>query len=117
MSDIKIKRIASQIAKEVSDILQNESRDYNFKTVTITGAEVTSDLSFAKVYFTLMNEEDKNKIQKELEEAAGFIRKEIAQRIDIRHTPKISFCFDKSIEYGNNIERIIQNLHEEKDEI
>ncbi len=117
MSDIKIKRIASQIAKEVSDILQNESRDYNFKTVTITGASVTSDLSFAKVYFTLINDEDKQKVQKELNEAAGFIRKEIAERIEVRHTPKISFYYDESIEYGNNIERIIKNLHEEKEEL
>ncbi len=117
MSEIKIKRIASQIAKEVSDILQNESRDYNFKTVTITGADVTNDLSFAKVYFTAINDEDKDIIKKELNEAAGYIRKEIAERIEVRHTPKITFEYDESIEYGNNIERIIQSLHDENEEV
>ena len=114
MSSIKIKRIASQIAKEVSNILSLESRDYNFKTVTITGADVSSDLSYAKVYFTLINDEDKDKVLKELNEAAGFIRKELAERIEVRHTPKISFVYDKSIEYGNNIEKIIKDLHEEE---
>lgn len=117
MSSIKIKRIASQIAKEVSNILSNESRDDNFKTVTITGAEVTNDLSFAKVYFTVINDSQKDIILKELNEAAGFIRKEIAEAIELRHTPEISFHYDESIAYGNNIERIIKEIHEEKEEI
>ena len=117
MSEIKMKRIASQIAKEVSNILSNESRDENFKMVTITGAEVTNDLSFAKVYFTIMNEKEKDKILKELNEAAGFIRKEIAEVVELRHTPEISFYYDESIEYGNNIERIIKEIHEEKEEL
>ena len=128
MSSIKIKRIASQIAKEVSNILSNESRDDNFKTVTITGAEVTNDLSFAKVYytvldatkkvyFTVINDSQKDMILKELNEAAGFIRKEIAEAIELRHTPEISFHYDESIAYGNNIERIIKEIHEEKEEI
>ena len=114
MSSIKIQRIASQIAKEVSNILMLESHDYNFKTVTITGAYVTNDLSFAKIYFTVMDEDNKDIILKELNEAAGFIRKEISGRIEVRHTPKISFVYDKSIEYGNNIERIINELHEDE---
>ena len=113
MSNIKTKRIASQIAKEVSNILQTEYRDYNFKTVTITGAEVTSDLSFAKVYFTIINDDEKEKVLKEINEASGFIRKELADKIEVRHIPKITFLYDESIEYGNNIEKIIKKIHEE----
>ncbi len=115
MTSIKIKRISSQIAKEVSDILANDSSDDTFKSVTITGADVTNDLSFAKIYFTTID--NKETMLKDLKEASSFIRKEIAQRLDLRHTPEISFHYDESIEYGNNIERIIKNLHEEKDEL
>ena len=112
MSSIKIQRIASQIAKEISNIIMLESRDYNFKTVTITGASVSNDLSFAKVYFTVIDENNKENILKELNEASNFFRKEISERIDLRHTPKITFVYDKSIEYGNKIERIISEIHE-----
>ena len=110
---IKIKRITSSIAKEISDILANETHDETFKNVTITGADVTSDLSYAKVYFTVINDTKKDIVLKELTEAAGFIRKELSERIEIRHTPKISFCYDDSIAYGNNIERIIKEINEE----
>ena len=114
MSSIQLQRIASQIAKEISNIIMLESRDYNFKSVTITGANVSSDLSFAKVYFTVIDDENKDSILKELNEASSFFRKEISERIDLRHTPKISFIYDKSIEYGNNIEKIINDIHENK---
>lgn len=112
MANIKIKRISSQIAKEVSDILSNEARDYELHKVTVTGAEVTNDLSFAKIFVTTINEEEKNQVLKDLNEAAGFIRKELSERIDLRHTPKISFVYDESIEYGNNIERIIKQIND-----
>ena len=51
MNQIKLKRIASQIIREVSDILQNEARDRLMHTITITGCDVSSDLSYAKIYF------------------------------------------------------------------
>ncbi len=115
MTNIKIKRISSQLAKEISDILANDASDETFKSVTITGADVTNDLSFAKVYFTTTD--NKEKMLKDLAEATSFIRKELALRLDLRHTPEISFLFDESIEYGYNIERIIKNLHAEKEEL
>lgn len=114
MTSIKIKRIASLIAKEVSNIISFESQDYNFKTVTITGAEVTNDLSYATIYFTVVDEENKESILKELNEANSFFRKELSSRIEIRHTPKISFKYDDSINYGNNIENIIKKIHDQK---
>lgn len=116
MASIKIKRISSLIAKEVSDILSNEAQDKELHQVTVTSAEVTNDLSFAKIYITCMNEKDKETILKDLNEAAGFIRKELSERIELRHTPKISFHYDESIEYGNNIERIIKEIHEHDSE-
>lgn len=116
MASVKIKRIASQIAKEISNIISFESRDENFRNVTITGAEVTNDLSFATIYFTAIDEENKEVIQRELNNAAGFFRKEISERVDIRYTPEIKFKYDDSIEYGNNIERILKEIHKEDNE-
>ena len=112
MAGFKIARIASEIEKEVSNILANEANDSLLKTITITGCEVTNDLSFAKVYFTSMSDLTKEQLEKELDEASSYIRGELSKRIEVRHTPKLRFIFDKSIEYGNKIEKIIESIHE-----
>lgn len=116
MNQIKLKRIASLIVREVSDILMNEARDRLMHTITITGCDVSSDLSYAKVYFTCVLDIEKSEIERELEEASGFIRRELSERIEIRHTPKLVFKFDDSVEYGNHIENIIDKIHEKDEE-
>lgn len=113
MSNIKIKRIASELSREISNILANEARDTIMHTITITGCDVTNDLSFAKVYFTSLSELSPKQLERELEEASGYIRTLLADRVDLRHTPKLQFVYDKSIEYGNKIEQIIKEIHEE----
>ena len=117
MNQIKLKRIASQIVREVSDILQNEARDRLMHTITITDCVVSSDLSYAKIYFTSMTDIEKRELERELEEASDFIRCELSQRIDIRHTPKLVFKYDESIEYGNHIESLIDKIHERDENV
>ena len=114
MKEVKVQRISSQIAREVSDIIRNDSRDNLLKGVTITGCEVSNDLSFAKVYFTNLGELSHDRMEVELKEAAPYIRKELASRIEIRHTPELIFIYDTSITYGEKIEKIIEEIHEEE---
>ena len=114
MKSVKIKRIESNLCKCLSDILVNEASDSLLKTMTITGADVSSDLSYAKVYFTSLSALSKNELEKELAEAAGYLRTELAGRIELRHTPKLKFIYDESIDYGNKIEKIISEIHQEE---
>ena len=116
MNQIKLKKIGSEIMREVSDILENKCRDRLMHSFTITGCEVTNDLSFAKIYFTSLIDVDKKELEHELEEASSFIRHELSSRIDIRHTPKLVFKYDESVEYGNNIDRLIEKIHEDDNE-
>ena len=111
---IKIERLNSIFVKEISYILQNEVKDPIIKFVTVTGCEITNDLSFAKVYVTVLDNEKKKDIMKALDGAKSFVRGEISKRVEIRHTPELRFIFDDSIDYGNKIEKIIKELHEEK---
>lgn len=116
MNQIKVKRIASDIQHNLSIICSIEARDELLKTITITGVEVTNDLSLARVYFTSTKEEDHKRIEKDLnDETASYLRTELASKIDVRHTPKIRFIYDNSIEYGNNIEQKIKEIHEKED--
>ena len=111
---LKTDRIASNLIKEISYILANKINDRDIKFVTITDCKVTTDLSFAKVYFTVLENDWKEETLKALKNASGYIRKELAERVDIRHIPELQFVFDESIEYGNKIEHIIEQLHEKK---
>lgn len=113
---IKIDRIASQLVKEISYILATEVKDQDIKFVTVTDVKVTNDLSFAKVYVTVLEEDRKQDTMDALKSASGFIRKVLAERIEIRHIPELEFIYDESIEYGNKIEHIIQKIHEENQE-
>ncbi len=109
---VKIDRIASNMVKEISYILANEVKNNNIKFVTVTDVKLASDLSYAKVYVTVFDQEKIKDTLKALEQSKGFIRKKLAERIDIRHTPELSFVFDESIEYGNKIEKIIEKINE-----
>ena len=111
MSKIKIERIGSDIQKELGAILLLNAKDKDFKNVTITAVDVSNDLSFAKVYFTTTD--DRKHVERDLNNASGFFRTLLSQRIDVRHTPELKFIFDESIEYGQRIEKIIKELHKD----
>lgn len=110
---VKIDRIASQMIKEVSYVLANEVKDSDIRFVTVTDVKVTNDLSFAKVYVTVLKEDKIEDTLKALKNASGFIRKALALRLNIRHIPELEFVYDESIEYGKKIENIIENIHEQ----
>ena len=114
MNQIKLKRIGSQIQKDLMDICNTEAHDSLLQHITITGVEVTNDLGLARVYFTTTDTEiDHKRLEKELnDDTAGYLRNKIAERIEMRHIPKIRFKYDDSIAYGDNIERIISKIHE-----
>lgn len=111
---VKIERLNDQFQKEISMILQTEIKDQDIHFVTITGCEITNDLSFCKVYFTVLDDSKKDTTLQALKGAASFIRGELSRRIEIRHTPELKFIYDESIEYGNKIEKIIEKINEEE---
>lgn len=112
---IKVKRIESLFIKEISIILSREVKDPMIAFVTITDCEVTNDLSFAKVYFTTLNEDNKENVENALNKASNFIELELAKRIQIRKMPQISFHYDHSIAYGEKIEKKIEEIHQKEE--
>ena len=112
MANIKIERLNHLFQQEISMILMEEIKDEDIKFVTITGVDTTSDLSFAKVYYTVLDDKKRTKTQEALEGAASFIRTKLAERVDIRHTPELKFIYDTSIAYGEHIDKLIEEIHE-----
>lgn len=112
---IKTERLANLLVKEISEILMTEIKDEDIKFVTITHIDLSSDLSYAKVYCTVLNINNKDKCIHDLNGASGFIKSELIKRkLEMRKIPELNFVFDDSIEYGNKIEKIIKEIHEEK---
>lgn len=112
---IKTERLGNVLHKEISHILMTEVKDEDLKFVTITKVDLSSDLSYAKVYFTCLDLDKKEKIIKDINNASRFIRSELIKRkIEMRIIPELTFVYDDSIEYGNKIESIIEKIHEEK---
>ncbi|MDP5273484.1 30S ribosome-binding factor RbfA [Chengkuizengella axinellae] len=112
MAKIRVGRIGEQIKKELSFILQTEIKDPRVGFVTVTGVEVTNDLSQAKVYLSILgNEKEKNDSLQGLTKANGYIRSELGKRIRLRHIPELIFKIDSSIEYGNRIEEMLRDVN------
>lgn len=109
---LKTERIASDILKEVANIMLLEARDETLKHITLTGCEVSSDLSTSKIYYTYMGNEKLEDVKKNLEVASSYIRTVLASRIDLRHTPELRFIYDESIEYAKNIDKILNDIKE-----
>ena len=105
----RIARISEEIKREMSNIIQNELKDPRLSTIiSITHLNVTKDLRYAKVFVSIMGtEEEKNSSLEGLRSAAGFIRREIGHRIQLRYTPEIQFELDNSIERGAYITKLI----------
>ena len=110
---IKSERVADSLIEQISYILENEVKNKNINFVTITDAEVTNDLSYAKIYFTVLDETKIKETEKALKSASGFIRHELRERVDIRQIPELKFIYDTSIEYGKRIEEKLKELNEE----
>ena len=111
---IKTERIGSNLVKEISYILATEIKDQDIKFVTITDCKVTNDLSFAKVYYTVFDQNRKKETDEALKSASGYIRHLLHDRVDIRYIPELTFIYDESIEYGKKIENILEEINEEK---
>ena len=111
MKNKKIKRLESDILRYLSDIIANEANDELLKTLTITAIDLSTDLSYCKVYYTSLSNLDKKSLDKEVNEASSFLRGKLSDVLDIRHTPILKFIYDESLLYEKRIEEIIDSLN------
>ena len=109
----RLERITQAIKKEISNIIHDELKDPRLGFVTITGAQLTQDVRYAKIFFSVLGkDEDYKKTKEALDSATGFIRRLIAQRIRLRFVPEIVFKEDRSCEYSIKIQNILEEIKE-----
>lgn len=112
-NSIKSTRVNSEVRKEMSRIISEELKDPRIAAMTTcTAAEVTGDLKYAKIYVSVLGDDDaKKKTIEGLKSATVFIRTMLAKNVNLRNTPELTFVLDESIEYGVMMSKKIADLN------
>ena len=109
---IRPERVAQLMKREIAGILARELRDPRLSSmVSVTDVEVTQDLSFARVYVSVLEAGmDREQALQALGHAAGYVRRQLAPRLGLREVPELRFLLDTSIERGARVEEILRRL-------
>ncbi|GHB12099.1 30S ribosome-binding factor RbfA [Salinicola rhizosphaerae] len=103
-------RVADQLQQELAVLIQREIKDPRLGMVTVSSAKVSRDLGYADVYVTLLGENDPARIKENLavlKRASGFLRSQVARRIQLRHVPELRFHYDESVVRGHELSALI----------
>ena len=104
-------KIDEELKKEISNIISLELKNPHLTgLISVTNVKTTPDLRFAKIYVSMINEKSKKENLKILKQSSGYIRSEVAKRVNLRITPELIFEFDDSLEYGSRIDEILKNI-------
>jgi ribosome-binding factor A len=104
-------RVAELIQQTLSDILQFEASDPRLGGVTIVDVNIDRELMYATIYVTALGgEDDREEVIAGLESATGFLRRELARRVELRHVPELRFKWDETIAYAAHIDALLDSL-------
>ncbi len=108
MSYQRIDRISEEVRREVDAIIREELNDPRIDgTFSVTRAEVTGDLRYAKIFVSVLEEEKRDGLMQALKNARGYIRRSLGKRMIIRYSPELTFVSDQNIEYGVHIAQVL----------
>ena len=116
MSYQRIDRISEEVRREVDAIIREELGDPRIGgTFSITRAEVTGDLRYAKIYVSVLEDDRRDDLMEALKSAKGFIRRALGKRMIIRYTPELIFVSDRNIAYGVHIAKVLADTIKPED--
>ncbi len=117
-SNNRIARINEEIQKELSEIIRADIKDPRLSIMTtVVAVETTPDLKYCKILISVLGDDEQKKSTIEaLKNAGGFIRKELATRINLRNTPELTFKLDESVEYAIKMSKLIDKVNKKDGE-
>lgn len=114
----RAQRIGEQIREEISNLLVQGLKDPRIGFATVTAVRVSPDLRHARVHVGILGSaEQREESLRGLEAASSFLRRELAQRLRLRHVPSLRFALDTSSEYGARIEELLQQAHRQERDV
>ena len=109
-------RVGQNMLEVLASLVLVDVKDPRVKQVQLTAVDPSPDLKFARVYYILLDKREADEdAQAGLERAAGFLRKELGEKLQIRHVPELRFVYDESVERGRRIDDILNNLEGSED--
>lgn len=112
MASQRLTRINEEMRKEISEIIRTEIKDPAVQDamISVISVDTTNDLKTAKVYISVLQDNKKQEVLAGLQKAQGYIRREVAHRINLRNTPELLFKLDESIERGIEMSKLISDV-------
>ena len=114
MGSLRAEKIADELKKEIALIINRETKDPRLQNLNINAVKVSDDIGIATVYYSIIGQsisKAESSLDKSiLKKFSGMVRSRLARTMKIRRVPVINFRFDESIEYSQNIERLLQDL-------
>lgn len=112
MANYRIGRVRQEIMREVNDIIVHEVKDPRVEGITITDVELTGDLQQAKIFYSTLSDKasERQKTADGLQAVTGKIRSELGKRLSLYKVPEISFERDHSVDYGNRIDKLLNEI-------
>jgi len=112
MPNHRTARISEEIKRELSQMIREEVKDPRVKgLISVTHVEATNDMRYAKVFVSILSDAETSKLTMQvLEKAAGYLRSELAKRLQLRYTPELLFKSDSSLAYGSKINQILSEI-------
>ncbi|MEE8317750.1 MAG: 30S ribosome-binding factor RbfA [Candidatus Omnitrophota bacterium] len=112
---MRSKKVQVQLKKEISRILHDDLKDPRIGFVTLTRIDLTGDLRYAKVYFSILGDKKVQESSLEgIESATAYIRRLVGQRLKLKYVPELSFRLDRSLEYSIKLEKTFEALRNER---
>jgi ribosome-binding factor A len=105
-------RVAHQLRKEISDVITNRVKDPRLGFLTVTEVDVSDDLKLARVYISIMKEEERKASMEVLGAARKFIRSELGKRLRMKAIPSLEFKLDNTLEYGDRIDKLLKEVRQ-----
>jgi ribosome-binding factor A len=116
MSSRRPERVSGLLLEVVAETLLREVKDPRLQAVTLTGVRMSPDLKTAKIFFTTRQEEERTEVLAGLRKATGFIKRQVASRLQLRYTPDLEFHYDETLEKVNRLESLLRQAAEKERE-
>lgn len=116
MPSRRSERVSGLLLEVVAETLLREVKDPRLQGVTLTGVKMSPDLKLAKIFFTTRQEEEQTEVLTGLRKATGFIKRQIANRLQLRYIPALEFRYDETLETVNHLESLLRQAAEKERE-
>ena len=115
MPSYRQERVADLIREQLAELLQKEVEDPRLAQVTITAVEMSPDLRYARVFYSVLgSDQEVSEASQAFESASGYVRRELASRLKLRYMPHLQFRFDSSLVVGHRIETLLKQIEDDR---